>query len=141
MFKTTIRSILFIHCLLIGNSLYGYSDEEMAQSKAVADAWLKIVDAGDYGKSWDESSVLMKVTIQRGEWVKVLNSMRKHLGSVISRKLDKQAPAENPKGLPAGEYMAILYDTQFSGEASAKELVTLFEEKPQQWKVMTYFVK
>lgn len=109
--------------------------EESAKS---AQDWLAIVDKGNFGDSWENASIVMKLRLPKATWVTLIEAMRKGKGSVIERKLLEQRTAVDPKGLPAGEYMVIVYDTKFSGKADAKELVTLVLESSGQWKVLTY---
>jgi hypothetical protein len=107
-----------------------------ASAKASLD-WLKTVDDGNYGGSWDQSSAVMKLTMPKDEWIEMLNSMRKPLGSVITRTVADQRTAKDPKGLPPGDYVVMFYNTSFSGRPKANELVTLYFDAGE-WGVMTY---
>lgn len=108
-------------------------------SAEAAKKWLSIVDKGSYGQSWDQASALMKLTIHKDEWEKVMDAMRKPLGSVKTREVIDQRTAQNPKGLPSGDYMVMFYKTAFSQRPNASELVTLHLEDGV-WSVMTYQV-
>jgi len=108
------------------------TDQEKAASK-----WLELVDKGMYDASWDHASIIMQNTISKKEWDKVLNATRKPMGTVTSRHLLDQRPATNPHGLPAGDYMVIFYQTNFSRKPDSKELLTLYLEG-NEWKVLTY---
>lgn len=135
---------LFFCYLFFGASLTAQEtatemDAQLTVSQLATKEWINLVDQGRYGDSWDAASVLMKITVSRREWERILTVTRKPLGSVINRTLAEQRPAQNPKGLPAGDYMVILYNTTFSGKSGAKELVTLYLEN-NQWKVVTYLV-
>lgn len=115
------------------------SKNALQASAEAAKSWLAIVDKGDYGQSWNQASALMKLTIQKDEWVTVMNTMRKPLGKVTSREVVDQRTAKNPHGLPAGDYMVLFYKTAFSQRTNASELVTLHLEDGA-WQVMTYQV-
>jgi len=119
------------------------STARQQQLKDSADAsltWLGGVDQERYGESWDNGSEIFKVTIPKEEWENLLNKVRKPLGRVTNREVIDQRVAADPKGLPAGDYMVMLYNTTFSNKPSAIELVTLRFENGT-WKVLTYQVK
>jgi hypothetical protein len=114
------------------------SDNPQLQASAMAtQSWLKFVDQGKYGESWDEASALMKLTIKKDEWMTLLNQIRKPAGSLVNRQMLDQRVAKNPHGLPKGDYMVMFYKTDFSGKSGAYELVTLFLEDGE-WRVLTY---
>lgn len=106
-------------------------------SAMTSKAWLDLIDKGQYGASWDESSFLMKRTIKRGEWEQAMTMTRKPLGNVTSRQVADQRTAKNPHGLLPGDYMVMFYNTSFSHKSNGHELVTLFFENGQ-WRVLTY---
>jgi len=110
---------------------------QLQASAMAAQAWLKFIDQGKYGESWDESATLMKLTIRKEEWVTLMDQTRKPLGSLINRQVLDQRTAENPHGLPKGDYMVMFYKTDFGGKSGAYELVTMFLEDGE-WRVMTY---
>lgn len=112
---------------------------ELAASAQATLSWLGLEDKGHYSESWDESSVILKMTIPKDEWVQTQNKIRKPLGNVLSRKVLDQRVAKNPHGLPAGDYIVMFYKTSFSGKAEANELVTLYLEDGE-WRVLTYQV-
>lgn len=113
------------------------TDGNLQASAIAAKNWLGVVDNGRYDESWNEASALMKLTVSKDEWVRIMNKTRQPLGSVRSRDVVDQRTAFNPKGLPAGSYMVMVYKTSFANKASAYELVTLFQDSGQ-WRVLTY---
>jgi hypothetical protein len=112
----------------------------VADTQKVVDAYLVLIDQGKYGESWDVSSSMMKKTMPRNEWITVMNTIHKPLGAVKSRKIIDIGTAENPKGLPAGEYMVYYYQTVFANKEKATELITLELGYDQIWRVLTYQV-
>jgi len=115
------------------------ADSSLKEAAAASKSWLDLVDNNNYGKSWEEASALMKLTIHEDEWIALLNKTRKPLGRVISRQVLDQRTAKNPHGLPQGSYMVMFYKTEFTNKPSAYELVTLFLEDGE-WRVITYQV-
>lgn len=112
--------------------------QDLRDSLASAENWLKVVDAGNYGESWNAASNTFKFTIKKDEWIKAEEKLRKPLGKLISRKLVEQRPAKNPKGLPAGDYMVIYFKTVYANRHEANELVTLVKSDDGVWRVLTY---
>lgn len=113
-------------------------EKYVADSQKVVDAWLLLADQGRYGESWDAGSTTFKMTISRNEWIKAMETLRRPLGAVRSRKIIDIGNAENPKGLPQGEYMVYFYETQFDHKPKASELLTLVLESDNQWRLLTY---
>ncbi len=107
-------------------------------SAQAADQWLRLMDEGKYGDSWDAASNIFRFTIKRDEWIKAQEKLRQPLGQVISRKLVEQRVAKDPKGLPQGDYMVLYYKTQFANRPNASELITMVLSTDGKWKVLTY---
>lgn len=115
--------------------------KEQANLKATAEAaekWLRFMDAGQYGESWDAASNIFRFTIKRDEWIKAEDKLRKPFGRLISRKLMEQRPATNPRGLPEGDYMVLYYKSSFQDRPDVNELITMVLSTDGQWKVLTY---
>lgn len=114
-------------------------DQTLQQSAQTAEEWLKLIDVGNYGASWDAASNIFRLTIHKDEWIKAEEKLRRPLGALQGRKLIEQRIAKNPKGLPAGDYMVIYYKSSFQNRKDASELITLVLTS-EGWKVLTYFL-
>ncbi len=112
----------------------------LQHAASASTTWLEFLDKGKYAESWDHSSVIMQTTVGKDEWVKLMTSSRKPLGSLKSRQVLDQRTSKNPHGLPAGDYMVMYYKTAFAHRPEAKELVTLHLENGK-WSVLTYQVE
>lgn len=128
-----------LSALFLCSSLFAASPEE--ESEKTAQAWLKLVDEGKYLESWQTASPRLQLTMKQNEWQQLMDVSRKPLGSVKSRTIAEQAPAHNPQGLAAGEYMVILYKSSFANAPTAEELLTLAQGDDGKWRVLTYHVK
>jgi Protein of unknown function (DUF4019) len=120
------------------------ADNVAADAQATATtalAWLNLLDHGQYVDSWNAGALTFQLTISQSEWNKAMEKLRKPLGDLTSRKLLEQRIAENPKGLPAGEYMVLYYQTAFSNRPNANELITMQKQQDGNWKVLTYHVR
>ena len=113
---------------------------EEAVAVAAATAWLELVDAGDYGQSWDRAAALFKKAVTREQWVQSLSAIREPLGSLVSREvLSKQHLTELP-GAPDGDYVVIQFETSFENKKQAVETVTPMLDGDT-WKVSGFFIK
>lgn len=110
----------------------------LSDNAAAALQWLNLIDQGKYGESWDYASKTFQLTITKNEWTKAEEKLRRPLGTVVSRTLLQQLPKQNPKGLPEGYYMVLVYQTNFSNRPNANELLTMILESDGQWRVLTY---
>lgn len=115
--------------------------QDLKDSAAVSLAWLESIDNGQYDQSWDAGSPLFKQTISKSEWVMFLQSIRKPMGTLISRKVVDERTAKNPPGLPNGDYMVMVYKTSFTNNKDSDEVVTLMKGSDGQWRILTYQVK
>lgn len=137
-FRAVTYALAFV---LISSVLYADTEEsQLATSAIAAKSWVDLVDQGRYGESWDTASSLLKRTMSKAEWQRVLDATRKPLGAVASRTIADQRMAPNPKGLPPGDYMVLLYSTAFTAKPKGKELITMEKGSDGQWRVMTYLV-
>lgn len=110
------------------------------ESAAVAKKYVEDLDKGLYSQSWVEGDKLFQSTIDEKDWTLALEGSRKLLGKVQSRNLKDQRIAWNPKGLPPGAYMVVIYNTAFEKSPAATELVTLRLGSDNKWRVLTYQV-
>ena len=125
--------------LVLGISLA--KTDNTADGVAAAEAWLGIVDAGQYATSWDESASLFQRAISREDWEKALNATRSPLGALGSRSVSKADYATSLPGAPDGEYVVIQFTTSFANKASAVETVTPMKDTDGTWRVSGYFIK
>lgn len=115
------------------------SNEKTAQS--AAEAWLALVDAGNYPQSWSDAAAYLKKAIDQPGWQKSLDAVRSPLGKVLSRTLESARYATSLPGAPDGEYVVIQFDTSFEKKQNAVETVTPTKEPDGSWRVSGYFIK
>ena len=126
--------------LMCHSSLVAGPAEEQA-GLASAGAWLALVDAGEYEKSWDQAASLFKESLSKDQWVKSLEAARKPLGKLISRTSASTTYTKSLPGVPDGQYVVIQYNTSFEHKKSAVETVTPMLDKDGKWRVAGYFIK
>jgi len=115
-------------------------DKKEAAEQA-AQSWLKLMDSGDYAKSWSEASSSFKAAVTQAEWEQKLKAVRAPLGAVVSRQLHSAEYTTQLPGMPDGEYVVIRYDTKFVQKKSGTETIVPALDKDGQWRVSGYFIK
>ncbi|MCJ7673809.1 MAG: DUF4019 domain-containing protein [Sedimentisphaerales bacterium] len=108
---------------------------------AAADAWLKLVDVGQYAESWAEAAEYFKNAVSKEDWQKSMEPFRKPLGALVSRTLKSTDYTTTAPGAPDGQYVIIQYDSSFENKKSAVETVTPMLDKDGKWRVSGYFIK
>lgn len=121
----------------------GPKPEEIAAQRAqvAAAPWLALMDAGDYEKTWDESSKVFRASMTREKWMEASKGVREPLGKVVSRKLFSAKYADRIPGAPRGKYVIIQYDTVFEKKGMTAETVMPMLDPDGAWRVSGYFVK
>ena len=93
-------SFCFCFCFSFGNVGFNYSEERNFSSKDSIDAleatiiWLNYLDNGDYLKSWDLSSLMLKDLVGLDVFSGQMHSVRSHFGDVIDRVFENCIPRE-----------------------------------------------
>jgi len=99
---------------------------------ANVEAWLALMDNGDYAQSWQTAAKSFKKAISQEEWVERLRETRNPLGPVSSRKLKT-----------AGYflwYFTVKFDTAYAGLKAAVETITFSREADGQWRAIGYLI-
>jgi hypothetical protein len=120
------RASALAWCLLVvaATPANAVESDETAALQA-AEAWLKLIDAGQYGASWDEASSTFRRAISRSAWEKQAVAVLEPLGKMLERKsATKQLKHELP-GAPDGTYVVLTFDTRFEHKERGHETVTM----------------
>jgi len=118
----------------------GNPQAEQAAVQA-ADAWLPLVDSGNYEKSWQQAAEFFKKAVSTDQWGKSMQIFREPLGKMVSRKLKSTQYTTSAPGAPVGQYVIIQYDSNFENKKSAVETVTPMLDSDGQWRVSGYYIK
>ena len=114
------------------------SREKPAQDAAAA--WLALVDAGQYGESWDAAAELFKKSVTRAQWIDALTKVRSPLGRLESRRPRASVYLTDLPGAPTGDYVVIEFDSSFAGGSAMIERVTPMKDPDGTWRVSGYYV-
>jgi hypothetical protein len=140
--KPLVKSAVISIALLITGSLFAHAQQTTEQiAQQSAEAWLALVDSGEYAASWQQASSLFKSHVSRDEWPKMLKATIGPLGKNISRKLTSARYTTTLPGTPDGRYVVIQYESSFEHKQSAIETITPMLDKDGQWRVSGYFIK
>ena len=137
--KTALAALVF----WVGTSIYPTFADEAAEKAAgaVAPAWLAQIDRGKYAASWKDAAAYFRGAITEKGWSDALNSTRKPLGKLVSRKLASLQSASSLPGAPDGKYVVMQFSTSFSNKKEAVETVTFVQEKDGKWRAAGYYIK
>lgn len=131
-------------CLSVVFANFAFAADEADKEKAATEAvtpWLALVDSGQYGESWFQAGSLLRNSLSKEQWKNALDTARAPLGKVTSRQLKSATYTTKLPNVPAGDYVIIEYDTNFSNAPGMIETVIPMREKDGKWKVSGYFVK
>jgi len=106
-----------------------------------ARAWLDLVDNGEYSKSWEEAAEYFKAVVSKDNWEKSMQTFKKPLGKLVSRKLKSKRYTTSAPGAPDGQYVIIQYNTSFENKKFVVETITPMLDKDSKWRVSGYFIK
>lgn len=136
--KRILTSFLALMLLIPGSASAGEAEREAV---AAAQAWLKLVDKGEYGKSWDKAAPFMRAAVGREGWERALTKVRKPLGEALSRTVQSAIFTRTLPGAPDGEYVVIQFATRFANKESAVETITPSRELDGTWRVSGYYIR
>jgi hypothetical protein len=125
----------------------GAAQEKSAQDKKVdaavkaAESWLRTIDGGNYGKSWDEASSIFKSALTREKWNEAQQQARAPLGKESARKLWGAEHKDSLPSAPAGEYAVMQFNTNFVYKSGAVETVTMVLENDGNWRAAGYYIR
>jgi hypothetical protein len=138
------RTLMFLSLIAIvcsvGCGSSGSADPEKA-AVAAAEAWLSLVDEGDYAGSWDGAASFFKSAVGQAQWVQTMDTSRKPFGKNTSRKLISKSYSTTLPGAPDGEYVVIQFEASFENKPSAIETITPMKDTDGKWRVSGYFMK
>jgi hypothetical protein len=120
------------------------AEEPLVDALRSAKAWLAVVDAGEYAKSWQEAAPVFQAALTEAQWVERVTAVRDPLGKVASRKVISAqfgtTFSQGNSGKPEFEYFVLQFQTAFAQKPEAVETVTPMKTAAG-WRVSGYFIK
>lgn len=142
--KFGLHAVLIVSCLVIifFPMLREKPDAEKAEkAMAASTQFLKLVDTAQYDTSWQEGAGLLKEKITQKEWAEKLTKINSIYGPLVERKHEKSTYTTSAKDSPDGEYIILIYETNFKNKASTTETVIATFEKDNFWRVAGYHIR
>jgi hypothetical protein len=140
-FVHSVAALAIFVCVLGPSDARAANEAAVEQATKAAEAWLKLLDNGDYRDCYQQASQIVKDHLPEDVFVQQFSAARKPLGAVVSRNLKVAQYATSLPGAPDGQYVVIQYDSSFANKKSAMETVTPMVDKDGQWRVSGYFIK
>lgn len=137
------RILYLVAIGLILTAVTGNAAEPLKEKEAVAEAekWLSLIDGERYGESWKGTSEYFRNAVKPEQWEQSMQSARKPLGKIVSRRVKSTTYSTSLPGAPDGEYVVIQFETSFEKKKSAVETVTRMMDTDGRWRVSGYFIK
>lgn len=106
-----------------------------------AEAWLALMDAGEYQESWEAAGEAFRSAIAADDWAQQAAAVRQQVGDIVSREDARVDQLADPPGAPPGEYAQVRYRSEFSAAGPVTELVVLASETDGRWRVVGYSIQ
>ena len=106
--------------------------------QSAAEAFLLLVDQGNYQQSWSEASTWLRDKVDANQWAEHAGGYRQPLGIVEDRKLNSVEFHDSLEDMPAGSYAFVIFDSSLADNGSASEMVGLMLEDDSTWRVIGY---
>lgn len=115
--------------------------EKAAAAKAAAEKFLHLVDAGQFAASWQAAAPALQQKVPEEKWVDQLKRTREVTGPLVDRSQSGISYSPSVENSPEGEYILIVYDSNFKNRKGLTENVTVMLDKNKSWRVGGYFIK
>lgn len=111
----------------------------VAQAETIAENWLALIDAGNYGQSWEKAAEMMKQKVTKKQWKRLIGTVLPQKTGAFQERTLKNAQFRTQLGpLPEGQYVILQYDASYE-KGSFREVVVLTKQE-EAWKVIGYRV-
>lgn len=95
-----------------------HAPEGLEQAIATASTWASLADANRGEAMWKVSSSTMQRGTSQADWVKYIGTIHQQAGAEQSRTWVGLNKVDNPHGMPAGEYLNVVYVTHYANVAT-----------------------
>lgn len=134
---------LFAAAVLLSVATFAHAQaaqnqEAIDAAKKAADAWLALIDAGQYKASWEQAAEPLRKAVSVAQWEQGGRAVRQPVGALQERKVASSTYTTTLPGAPQGQYVVLQYTTRFADRANAVETVTPTREADGKWRVAGY---
>jgi hypothetical protein len=138
--RNVLTGVVLLAMIFVSSAL-GADPAQKKDALAAAENWLTMIDKGDYAESWKEAAKYFKTAVSEEMWGQYMQTIRRPLGEVLSRKVESLTPKTSLPNAPEGKYVVIQFETSFKTGTSGVEIVTPQLEKDGKWRVAGYHIK
>lgn len=109
--------------------------------QVAAEAWLLLLDRGDWGTAWDTASQVFRQQVPLSTWMDAIPKVRAPFGRFIERQPAEVAYKKTLAGRPQGDYVTAIFLSKFEKKPDLQEKVTVEREADGRWHVTGYQTK
>ncbi|HKE39186.1 MAG TPA: DUF4019 domain-containing protein [Casimicrobiaceae bacterium] len=110
----------------------------IAAATAQAAQWLGELDAQRYAESWEQMAPVLQQRFNEEEWVREVGRPREALGRSLIREQKQAEFSSQVRGAPSGQYVTVVYLTEFANVPLTVEKVVLQLDDSGRWRVAGY---
>ncbi len=114
-------------------------ESDTAAARLAVDAWLALIDAGDYEAAYDAAAAFLRESVTAEEFRRELETQRPLLGALRSRTVATTSRTTTLPDAPPGDYIVFEFDAVFERRPDAGERVTAVLEAGE-WRVVGYYL-
>ncbi|HUB89007.1 MAG TPA: DUF4019 domain-containing protein [Dyella sp.] len=125
--------------MLLGAGMAMAQNLDLDKAVSTAGKWAAQADAGKADAMWKASSPTMQKSVTQDNWTKYITNLRGAVGNESERTWVGVSKVDNPKDLPPGQYLNVIYATKFA-KAMTVETVSLAKGSSG-WQPIGYIVR
>src|SRR5438477_8806760 len=114
--------------------------EKRAQEAAARSAalhWLTMLDQGDYEEAFEWEAQDFRIARTQAQFVRYMQARRAPFGRPLGRAFISAGSMRKFVGVPEGNYVSVLFKTNFEKKSETAERVILVEQDVG-WRVLEY---
>ena len=136
-----MKRILVLAALLF-TATAGFAADQPDSGPAIKaeQAWMALVDAGNYAESWKQAAPLFQQQVKQADWAEIAGKVRGPMGKVVKRSAPEAQYTTQLPDAPAGKYWLITDKADFEHQPGLTERVTLMQT-PAGWQVIGYRIR
>jgi len=108
-----------------------------AAARSAALHWLTMLDQGDYEEAFEWEAQDFRMARTQAQFVRYMQARRAPFGHALGRKFIGAANIHKFVGVPEGNYVSVLFKTDFEKKSETAERVILVEQEVG-WRVIDY---
>lgn len=134
-----LASAALVSALLFGTGTAMAQSLDLDKAVVIAGKWIAQADANQADAMWKAGSSVLQKSVTQDNWGKYISSLRDKAGNEQQRSWVAVSKIDNPQGLPAGQYLNVMYATKFA-KAMTVETVSMTKGSSG-WEPIGYVVR